>query len=489
MSYVPFLYLIPAVVILLLLLASHGEELPKNGGEETKGIRGWFNRIGLLLYRTLPAYRKKGGEVTTSLGVLEPRLKADDAARMYHADKIWTVLMLIFGGSILACLVSFSAHQERVVDENGRIERRDYGTGAGEETLVFSAVEDETIAREIDVSVTDRQYTREQADALYEEASEKLPAEILNGNASLDEVRDDLALVKELEGYPFAIAWKIGNYSLIHSDGKIQKENVPKEGEVVLLTAQYSYLDYAWEQEVPIRILPVKYTGEELWEQSVEALVREADEATVNDPTMTLPTRIGESDYTWQSKVRDDAPILFLLILLSALAVFFLKDKDLEKRVREREEEMIGDYPQFVSKLTLYLGAGMTVRNVFLKLAGDYIRKRKQGEPMRFLYEEIYRVANELESGVSEGTAYEHFSLRCRSQQYTRLVTLLSQNLRKGNSGLLPLLHEESKKALAERMDHARKRGEEAGTKLLLPMMLMLVIVMVIIMIPAYLSF
>ena len=108
---------------------------------------------------------------------------------------------------------------------------------------------------------------------------------------------------------------------------------------------------------------------------------------------------------------------------------------------------------------------------------------------MRFLYEEIYRVANELESGVSEGTAYEHFSLRCRSQQYTRLVTLLSQNLRKGNSGLLPLLHEESKKALAERMDHARKRGEEAGTKLLLPMMLMLVIVMVIIMIPAYLSF
>ena len=42
---------------------------------------------------------------------------------------------------------------------------------------------------------------------------------------------------------------------------------------------------------------------------------------------------------------------------------------------------------------------------------------------------------------------------------------------------------------LEERMDKVRKAGEEAGTKLLLPMVIMLVIVMVIIMIPAYMAF
>ena len=41
----------------------------------------------------------------------------------------------------------------------------------------------------------------------------------------------------------------------------------------------------------------------------------------------------------------------------------------------------------------------------------------------------------------------------------------------------------------AERKGLAKKLGEEAGTKLLLPMMMMLCIVMVIIMIPAYFSF
>jgi hypothetical protein len=79
--------------------------------------------------------------------------------------------------------------------------------------------------------------------------------------------------------------------------------------------------------------------------------------------------------------------------------------------------------------------------------------------------------------------------MRCASQQYTRLSTLLSQNLRKGNSSLLDVLNEEATKAFNERMDAARKLGEEAGTKLLLPMILMLVIVMVIIMIPAYMAF
>jgi len=38
-------------------------------------------------------------------------------------------------------------------------------------------------------------------------------------------------------------------------------------------------------------------------------------------------------------------------------------------------------------------------------------------------------------------------------------------------------------------MDTVRKLGEEAGTKLLLPMILMLLVVMVMIMIPAYMAF
>ncbi len=51
------------------------------------------------------------------------------------------------------------------------------------------------------------------------------------------------------------------------------------------------------------------------------------------------------------------------------------------------------------------------------------------------------------------------------------------------------LLEQEAENGMEERKSLARKLGEEAGTKLLLPMMLMLILVVVILMVPAVLAF
>ena len=64
-----------------------------------------------------------------------------------------------------------------------------------------------------------------------------------------------------------------------------------------------------------------------------------------------------------------------------------------------------------------------------------------------------------------------------------------SQNIRKGSRGLTELLREEGKLAYEERKENAKQLGEEAGTKLLLPMIIMLSIVLVIILVPSFLSF
>lgn len=74
-------------------------------------------------------------------------------------------------------------------------------------------------------------------------------------------------------------------------------------------------------------------------------------------------------------------------------------------------------------------------------------------------------------------------------QAYIKLSTLLSQNLRKGSNELMKMLHQEVAEAFEQRKNLAKKLGEEAGTKLLVPMMIMLCVVMVIIMVPAYFSF
>ena len=70
-----------------------------------------------------------------------------------------------------------------------------------------------------------------------------------------------------------------------------------------------------------------------------------------------------------------------------------------------------------------------------------------------------------------------------------KFAALIIQNSKKGNKGFSQLLISEAREAFEDRMEIARKRGEEAGTKLLIPMMLLLILVFLIIMIPAFMSF
>ena len=62
----------------------------------------------------------------------------------------------------------------------------------------------------------------------------------------------------------------------------------------------------------------------------------------------------------------------------------------------------------------------------------------------------------------------------------------MAQNLRKGSSKLGELLTQESEQAFREQINTYRKLGEEASTKLLVPMVMLLALIMVMIMLPAF---
>lgn len=65
---------------------------------------------------------------------------------------------------------------------------------------------------------------------------------------------------------------------------------------------------------------------------------------------------------------------------------------------------------------------------------------------------------------------------------------MLSQNLRKGSRGITDLLAREAEEAFEDRKNMAKKLGEEAGTKLMIPMFIMLAVVFVIVTVPAFFS-
>jgi pilus assembly protein TadC len=134
------------------------------------------------------------------------------------------------------------------------------------------------------------------------------------------------------------------------------------------------------------------------------------------------------------------------------------------------------------------MGAGMTIRSTFQKIAAEYEGNPADKRGLHPAYEEILYTCRELQSGVSEPAAYEHFGIRTGIQEYIRFCTLLQQNLKKGSSTLLERLREEADKAAQEKLLNSRRLGEEASTRLLVPMIMMLLVVMLIIIVPAFSS-
>ena len=149
---------------------------------------------------------------------------------------------------------------------------------------------------------------------------------------------------------------------------------------------------------------------------------------------------------------------------------------------------MILDYPDVVFKMGMLLNAGLTIQNAFTRIAEEY-QETKQKKGVRWAYEEMVIACNEMKSGIPEARAYERFGRRCEQTCYIRLGTILSGSLQKSSEGMTNLLLQEAEEAMEERRQLAKKMGEEAGTRLLFPMLLMLMVVLVILIVPALLSF
>ena len=163
--------------------------------------------------------------------------------------------------------------------------------------------------------------------------------------------------------------------------------------------------------------------------------------------------------------------------------------EEMEKQEKEREKQLFMDYPELVSQFTLLLSAGMTIGGAWKRLVDQYEKHQRDGRKRRYVYEEMTITWREMQNGISETEAIKRFGKRIKLIPYMKFASLLSQNLRKGSKGLVGLLKTEAGLAQEERKETAKQLGEEAGTKLLFPMLMMFGIVLLMILVPAFMSF
>ena len=442
-------------------------------GSEGKGI----GRIAEYLYERGRVWGQKIGRggllresgVRRDLSLLYPYGRLQGEEKSFCVGRIRLALLIFLAGDILA-VAGYAAAEGNMLLRDGGLIREEIG---GEdrstelEAYVVQEAEGGDVMRvhqgDYRLEVRSRKFSESQARSMAEEVFALLPERILGENESLGQVTKPLDLPGTVEGYPFSISWESYDNGI---PGGLR-----------------------WAREYPVTVYGPELSPEEALSQRIKEAIQSADARSVSETELPLPDEMDENSLYWEEKPAGTGMSMLVFSGIVAFLAAAVMGSRLHERVVQRERQMMLDYPQIISKFVLYLGAGLSVRSTFIRLGEEYTKRREEGLSEQGAYEEILLVCRELASGVPEAEAYADFGQRCRSRQYTRLSAILAQNLKKGNQELLSVMQQEAKASFEERQNTARKLGEEAETKLLLPMIMMLAITMLIIIIPAYYSF
>lgn len=479
----------------VIISRNYGKERIRELDKEAHKLK-WF--YPLCLY-CIDLLGRKGShkcldqsrKIKEQLRALNLSVDKEEDFLWYRCKKMSLAVVVILAASVFCVLSEVTADTTHYLSEGKYLFRGENGEGTKEVPIHITI---ENLAEEsINISLAERRYTEEEKTQKLQEAKDYVKANYLGKNAESGQVVTALNLVKNIPNNQITVSWNVGLSGLVEEDGTLHNEIVEQEKVNVTLIA--SFYDQGIEEEevleeveFPITILKKNYTEEEQVLHQIEQYIRTENEQHGDEKQLELPSKIGNYNIHYEEVVEKGSNMILVLGAIVAVLLYFMADKDLDTKMEKRNTQLMMDYPELMNKFILLLGAGMTVRHAWGKIALEYEAKKRENNQIRYAYEEWIFTWNEMQNGVSEVAALEGFGRRIGLASYLKFSTLLAQNLRKGSKGLTELLEYEAMDAFEERKEAAKRLGEEAGTKLLMPMMLMLMIVMIIVMYPALCS-
>lgn len=423
-------------------------------------------------------------EIKRKAGVLEDDAAIREAAYL----QIIKIICCITAVTFLVCIFVGTYQIPESAIQQGSIEKGD----SEKEYELYYETENGKVFGNTSIAIPQKNYEKQEAEKLFRQVEKKLETEVLGNNQSLEKVSCDLNFVDYVEGIPVEISWSTDKEEYINSYGEVFSSLVEPEGEIVMIMAVLSLGEYEEEYSFPVCVvMPDKKDGS-WWQRAVEQKMKILSEQSGRENEILLPKQVAGSNITFKEKNLRRPWEYLLVIPLSAVMLIGGTLKEEEKQKGKKEEELLREYPEIISRLSLYIQSGMTSKKAVGKIVSDYEKIRttvgKKGV-RKFGYEELRITYYEMQGGVSEHMAYKNLGERTGLTEYKKLSAILVQQLEKGSRSFLDNLQQETKEAFEKRKRNAKEAGEKAGTKLLLPMGILLVITLAVIMVPAFLSF
>ncbi|HYE69563.1 MAG TPA: hypothetical protein VEA58_13180 [Anaerovoracaceae bacterium] len=314
---------------------------------------------------------------------------------------------------------------------------------------------------------------------------------ILGENKDLDHINKPLNLISRDPDLGITVNWTSDHPELISEKGEVDLIEA-KDKQMVKLSADLTLDDFTVNEVYRLKI--DTDAKEEDYERSMTGrLIKSLEKyaGTGYSTNIELQSDLGDGmNVQWLTGKESNIAFITILFLFTVLIVYFKRYDHINKEIKEAEESIIKDLPEFINKLVLLLNAGLVVSAAFSKITKDYETFYHAGQTVnqrkrRFLYEELVEMQKRVnQSNTSLIKELKEFSQRCGVREMVRLTVVISENWNKGST-LAEKLEGEGQLLWISRKKRAEEQGKLAETKLTFPLMILLLVLIIVTVAPA----
>ena len=174
-----------------------------------------------------------------------------------------------------------------------------------------------------------------------------------------------------------------------------------------------------------------------------------------------------------------DSPGIWATIISCMMPIlgFFIPDLDLMSKINQKKASIMLDYPVFCTELAVMTGAGLDITRAWKRAAEKKSRST--------FYTEVNRVISKATTGMLFQDALKEFSANLAMSEIHTFVTIVNQEIKSGSGGMAVKLRDCAKRSWRLREDLAKKKGEEAVSKMVFPLAIGLAGILLILAAPA----
>ena len=173
---------------------------------------------------------------------------------------------------------------------------------------------------------------------------------------------------------------------------------------------------------------------------------------------------------------------LWILCVGSCLLLPFMRYLAMKDKAEKRLQSIQLEFPVYAHKIILLTKAGLVLSNAWQTAIDE---SRTDREP---LYQELAYCRKRIKDGAAECEELEEMARSIHIKEIVRMMNFITVNLKRGDREILAALYAEIQECYEMKRRVAKRAGEKAGIKMMIPLTLSLIAMLLTVATPAILS-